>query len=151
MTELTVVPMTEEYLTVVAGMEQACFAVPWTQADLRAELDSKTAVFRVVLAGDTPAGYGGMHFVCGEGYIDNIAVLPAFRRHRVGDTVVAALLDYAQSHGGTFVTLEVRESNAPARALYAGLGFQPVGRRRGFYTKPNEDALLLTCTFPKST
>ena len=48
-----------------------------------------------------------------------------------------------------FLTLEVRPSNAAALALYRELGFQPVGRRRDFYTDPTEDALLLTKTFKK--
>lgn len=48
-----------------------------------------------------------------------------------------------------FLTLEVRPSNAAALALYRELSFQPVGRRRDFYTDPTEDALLLTKTFKK--
>ncbi len=47
------------------------------------------------------------------------------------------------------MTLEVRPSNEAALALYRELGFQPVGRRRDFYTDPTEDALLLTKTFKK--
>jgi ribosomal-protein-alanine N-acetyltransferase len=39
--------------------------------------------------------------------------------------------------------LEVRESNSAARALYASRGFLAVGRRRGYYRSPVEDALVL--------
>ena len=142
MIHLEVLPMAEKHIAAVAHMEQVCFSTPWTESGLRAELTSDTAVFRVVLADGVPAGYGGMHFVCTEGYIDNIAVLPEFRRHGIGQTTVQALLSYAQKHGGTFVSLEVRESNLPALALYQKLGFQQEGRRHGFYTKPTEDALI---------
>lgn len=142
-----IVPMAEEHILAVTQMEQVCFSVPWTEAGLRAELTSDTAVFRVALLNGVAAGYGGMHFVCGEGYIDNIAVLPAMRRHGIGEAVVQTLLNYAQSHNGHFVSLEVRESNVPAIALYTKLGFTKAGRRRSFYTQPSEDALILTRNF----
>lgn len=144
---LTVVPMAEEYINAVEQMEQACFSTPWTEDGLRAELTSDTAVFRVALLDGVPAGYGGMHFVCGEGYIDNIAVLPAMRQRGIGTIIVESLINFTETHNGIFVSLEVRESNAPAITLYTKLGFQENGRRRGFYTKPPEDALILTKSF----
>lgn len=144
---LTVVPMAEKHIKAVEEMEQACFPTPWTEDGLRAELTSDTAVFRVALLDGVPAGYGGMHFVCGEGYIDNIAVLPAMRQRGIGTIIVESLINFTETHNGIFVSLEVRESNAPAIALYTKLGFQENGRRRGFYTKPPEDALILTKSF----
>lgn len=146
--DLRIVPMQAAHIPALAAVERACFAVPWTQAGLRAELASSTAVFRVAVDGaGAVLGYGGMQFVCGEGYLDNVAVAPQHRGKGVGTAVVAALLGYARAHGGAFVTLEVRPSNAPALALYRGLGFVQAGRRRNFYSRPTEDALLLTHTF----
>lgn len=144
---LIVVPMAEKHIKAVEEMEQACFPTPWTEDGLRAELTSDTAVFRVALLDGVPAGYGGMHFVCGEGYIDNIAVLPAMRQRGIGTIIVESLINFTETHNGIFVSLEVRESNAPAITLYTKLGFQENGRRRGFYTKPLEDALILTKSF----
>jgi len=144
---LIVVPMAEKHIKAVEEMEQACFPTPWTEDGLRAELTSDTAVFRVALLDGVPAGYGGMHFVCGEGYIDNIAVLPAMRQRGIGTIIVESLINFTETHNGIFVSLEVRESNAPAITLYTKLGFQENGRRRGFYTKPPEDALILTKSF----
>ena len=92
-------------------------------------------------------GYAGMEFVCGEGYLDNVAVFPKARRQGAGRALVGALLTYAKAHGGSFVTLEVRPSNAAAIALYESLGFAEAGRRRHFYRDPMEDALLLTRRF----
>lgn len=146
---LIVVPMAEKHIKAVEEMEQACFPTPWTEDGLRAELTSDTAVFRVALLDGVPAGYGGMHFVCGEGYIDNIAVLPAMRQRGIGTIIVESLINFTETHNGIFVSLEVRESNAPAITLYTKLGFQETGRRRGFYTKPPEDALILTKSFSK--
>ena len=89
-------------------------------------------------------GYGGMHCAAGECYVDNIAVDPACRRQGVGTALVTALREAAKARGGEFLSLEVRPSNTGAVALYTGLGFQSVGRRKNFYTQPVEDALLLT-------
>ena len=63
---------------------------------------------------DEVLGYGGMHTVLGESYVDNIAVFPEFRGHDVGRTLMAALIEKARENGGVFITLEVRTSNLPA-------------------------------------
>ncbi|ARP51040.1 MULTISPECIES: ribosomal protein S18-alanine N-acetyltransferase [Caproicibacterium] len=144
---LKIVPMAEIHIAALAEIERLCFSAPWTEEGLRAELVCSTAVFQVALLEGIPVGYGGMHFVCGEGYIDNIAVLPSARRQGVGRRLVQTLLSYAESQNGAFVTLEVRESNLPALTLYRSLGFLPVGRRPHFYTHPEEAALLLTRRF----
>lgn len=146
MTEI--VPMAQAQLPALAAIERACFSTPWSEQALREELHSDTAVFRVALVDGQVAGYAGMHFVCGEGYVDNIAVAPAFRRRGLGEALVRSLLTYVQTRSGDFLTLEVRESNAPALALYHKLGFVQEGRRPRFYRNPQEDALLLTRRFP---
>ena len=64
-----------------------------------------------------------------------------------GIFLVAEQVARAKKKGLTFVTLEVRESNAPAIALYAGAGFAPVGTRKNFYSNPAENALLMTINF----
>ena len=92
-------------------------------------------------------GYGGMHTVLGESYVDNIAVFPEFRGHGVGRTLMAVLIEKARENGGVFITLEVRASNLPAIAMYRSLGFTEAGVRRNFYTEPREDALIFTLSF----
>ena len=78
-----------------------------------------------------------------------VAVMPAARRRGIGRTLVREMLARAETRGLSFVTLEVREHNDAAIALYAGEGFLPVGRRRGYYERPREDALLMTRFFIK--
>lgn len=60
--------------------------------------------------------------------------------------ILTELIRLVREQNGVFLTLEVRESNIPARRLYEKLGFSEAGRRRNFYTDPKEDALLLTLT-----
>ncbi len=69
----------------------------------------------------------------------NLAVAPGFRRRGVGRALVAELI--RRSRGDIF--LEVRASNLGALAFYAALGFQPAGRRSGYYQGPEEDAVVM--------
>ena len=73
----------------------------------------------------------------------NVAVAPDYRRQGVGEKLILALVDALKERGSHWLMLEVRQSNAPARALYAKLGFAEVGRRKNYYSKPREDALIL--------
>lgn len=146
---MKIVRMEKRHIPALVRLEAVCFSTPWTEAGLAAELSKDTAVFFVAEREETGEvlGYAGMEFVCGEGYLDNVAVFPNARRQGAGRALVGALLTYAKAHGGSFVTLEVRPSNAAAIALYESLGFAAAGRRRHFYRDPMEDALLLTRRF----
>jgi len=82
----------------------------------------------------------------GEAEILNLAVAPAARRRGLGRQLVESALEAARAARAEHVFLEVRESNATARAFYAGLGFAEAGRRHGYYREPAEDALVLSRT-----
>ena len=89
------------------------------------------------------AGYGGMWHVVTEGHITNIAVAPQYRRLGVGSAVVNRLLQTAKEKEMIGVTLEVRVSNAAAKALYEKHGFVSTGIRAKYYTDNNEDAYIM--------
>jgi ribosomal-protein-alanine N-acetyltransferase len=89
------------------------------------------------------AGYVFARRAADEAEILNLAVLAAHARRGVGTGLVDAVLGDLVDAGIVRVFLEVRESNAGARAFYDRLGFRPVGRRRGYYSKPREDAVVL--------
>jgi ribosomal-protein-alanine N-acetyltransferase len=139
--------MTEARLEAVARLERECFTDPWSVEALRSELVNPLSVFNVALIGEEVAGYAGMHDVAGEGYITNIAVGEAFRRMGVATALMDHFFEYAHTHKLKLITLEVRPSNASAISLYNKYGFVEVGRRREFYTRPREDALILTRAF----
>ena len=80
----------------------------------------------------------------GETEILNLAVAPDWRRRGIGQLLMQTALEGAASAGAGKVFLEVRESNAGARAFYSRLGFAESGRRPNYYREPSEDALLLS-------
>ena len=78
-----------------------------------------------------------------EAELLNLAVSRQSRRRGIGATLVEHAVREAEARGARAVFLEVRESNVAARALYASAGFDQVGRRKGYYQRPREDALIL--------
>ncbi len=138
----------------VLDIEDASFVDPWTEDAFLAALTLPHMHFLVV---EWPSAHGdatstGVATLGGyvlamalgvEGEIADIAVAPRARGQGIG----GALLDEATVRlvhtGVRTLFLEVRESNSAARALYDSRGFAPVGRRRGYYRHPSEDALVL--------
>jgi ribosomal-protein-alanine N-acetyltransferase len=80
--------------------------------------------------------------------IENVAVAANARRRGLGARLVGEFLDLARCQGARKVFLEVRESNAAARALYEKWAFLAEGRRAGYYSDPAEDALIYAFSFP---
>ena len=79
----------------------------------------------------------------GLGELESVAVDSAARRKGVGRALCEAVIDWCRGQGAEGMELEVRAGSAGAIALYSGLGFVVVGRRKGYYREPVEDALLM--------
>ena len=139
---MNITEMQEKHLPALAELEKQCFHAPWSEKMLREELGG--GIFLVAEQDGEVQGYVGCQTVLDEGYITNVAVSPDFRRRGAARLLIAELIARAKEKGLAFVTLEVRESNAPAIALYTGAGFVPVGKRKNFYSNPTENAVLMT-------
>jgi len=75
--------------------------------------------------------------------LENMAVLPAFRRRGAGSALLAALVAEARAQQAERILLEVRHSNQAAIRLYEQGGFELLGRRPGYYRDPIEEALIM--------
>lgn len=95
-------------------------------------------------------GYAGLELSAlgGEADIVNLAVDPAHRRHGVGRRLVGAARAFCRTRGVPLLWLRVRASNRGARAFYRRCGFRAVGRFRGYYDDPPEDAFLMALPRP---
>ena len=139
--------MTAAHLDEVAAIENDCFSHPWSRRSLESELQNETSRFLVAVEDGKVIGYIGMSAVIDEGYLFNAVVDSHYRKKGVGSALVRELVTWCQKHDFAFLTLEVRESNAPAIALYSRFGFVRVGERKNYYSDPAENALLMTKYF----
>ena len=140
---ISILPFKAEDAKDIAELEKLCFSSPWTSRMLTDSASLPYAVYYTAYVDGKIAGYAGMYAVSGEGTINNIAVFPAFRRRGVASALIEKLAERGKSLGLSKLTLEVRASNSAACALYEKNGFYRVGLRRGYYTAPKEDAVLL--------
>jgi ribosomal-protein-alanine N-acetyltransferase len=134
-------------LASVAVIERAAFSDPWSLRSFREALDSGSVYFACARSdAGSVLGYVVAWFVADQGEIANIAVAPDQRGRGVGRALLDAALGEAARRGIAAVFLEVRDSNQRARELYASRGFEEVGRRRRYYRRPVEDAIVLRRT-----
>ena len=139
---------TPAHLEGAANLERLCFpAAPWSAQSLELLTNDGIGVGYLLTdpADGSVVAYGGMLITVDEGQITNIAVHPDHRRHGYGAAILRALLRHAKDARLESVSLEVRPSNTAAVTMYRNAGFAEAGRRKAFYTKPTEDALVMVC------
>lgn len=144
MQKIDVDKMTENDILDAAELEKLCFSRPWSENAFKGALENENDYFICAKIGSRFAGYAGMYSAAGEGYIYNIAVHENFRKMKVGETLIQALLDYSKKINLDFLSLEVRSSNIPAIRLYEKCEFIKNGIRKNFYDSPKEDAVIMT-------
>ena len=128
----------------VQVVERASFPVPWPANAFRHELtQNKNAHYIVAREGDRIVGYAGLWLSLDEAHITTFAVLPDYRRRKIGERMLVALFDKSAKLGAEWMTLEVRASNLAAQKLYEKYGFRPAGIRRRYYSDNNEDAIIM--------
>lgn len=137
---ITIERMNEDHVAQVAALEKMIFSDAWSENSVRSELSNELSLWLVAVDGDTVAGYIGSQTVLGEADMLNLAVKPEYRRQGLGRQLVEELIRRLDAH---CLTLEVRVSNESAKTLYESMGFVQVGRRKNYYEKPKEDALIL--------
>jgi ribosomal-protein-alanine N-acetyltransferase len=138
--------MTSQHVAQVAALEKLCFADPWSENSVAAELEHDYSLWVVALEDDTVVGYVGAHISFEEADMMNVAVHPDHRRKGIAESVIDALIAQLKERGCAGLSLEVRASNIPAITLYEKMGFTQVGLRRNYYRNPKEDALILRKT-----
>jgi ribosomal-protein-alanine N-acetyltransferase len=136
---------TPDDLPAIAALERRTNAAAhWSEQQYQSILDGADPI-RVILVGDRQGELNSFlvaRVLGAEWELENIAVSAALQRQGVGTALLQAMMTEARSAAASSVLLEVRESNLPARRLYAKVGFAEEGRRKAYYRDPVEDAIL---------
>ncbi len=148
--DVTLEPMRRRHVRAVVAIEEQVYPRPWTPGLFLSELAMEgQRDYVVAKAGGKVIGYGGALYVLPDAHITTVAVDPAIQRRSVGTSLMVHRCRGASATGATALTLVVRVSNAPARALYQRFGFVPAGARKGYYPPAPgtggqpEDALVM--------
>lgn len=131
-------------LDAVMEIEEELFPVPWTKEGFFTFLTRDDAMFLVVEEKEKILGYCGLLMVLDEGDVLNVAVRKDRQREGIGNFLMESLLRLSSERGVNIIHLEVRKGNETAIRLYERLGFERDGLRKGYYTDPVEDAILMT-------
>ncbi len=144
---MKILEMTNEHLASVVKIEQNSFTHPWSEESFLSELKKDSSYKFVAVENDEVIGYAVMSCVLDEGSLLDIAVDENHRRKGVANSLLESLEKRADEQGLSFITLEVRASNQNAIAFYEKSGFEVVATRKNYYSKPIEDAILMTKYF----
>lgn len=135
---------TENDISAIEALENRCFASPWSYESLYHDIiENKLAFYLVAEEDGKVCGYVGVWKIFDEGHITNVAVAPEYRRRHIASAMLCSLTDILKDNGVCRYTLEVRSGNEPAKALYAMLGFEEAGVRKGYYEDNGEDAIIM--------
>jgi ribosomal-protein-alanine N-acetyltransferase len=139
--------MTKADLDAVVAIERDVHAHPWTRGNFADSIESGHHCW-VVHRGSEMVAYGVLTVAAGEAHLLNLSVARERQRRGLGLHMTRFLLKLAWDHGARAVFLEVRPSNAAARALYLRSGFAEIGRRRDYYPdgEGREDAIVMQVT-----
>jgi ribosomal-protein-alanine N-acetyltransferase len=138
--------MKEGDLPAVRTIEALSFSNPWSDDTFRGEIQNTPVSFPLVVIrrpGDEVVGYIVFWLIRNDVQVNNIAVHPGCRGLGLGEALMRFAIAKVRAAGAEFMTLEVRQSNTAALTLYKKLGFEILGTRKGYYTKPDEDAYMM--------
>lgn len=136
--------MLETDLPAVVAIETAGQPAPWSET-LLAECLTSGYQCHVAEQADTLVAFRIISRVLDEAHLLNIGVAPEHRRRGIARHLMEQAMTDCAADGAANLYLEVRAGNRPARALYEHLGFQVIGRRKGYYpaVEGREDAMLM--------
>ncbi len=138
--------MQEGDLPAVRVIEDLSFSNPWSDNTFRGEIQNTSISFPFVVVrrpADEVVAYIVFWQIRDDVQVNNIAVHPDYRSLGIAEALIQFAVAKVRGGGAAFMTLEVRQSNTAAVALYKKLGFEVMGVRKNYYTKPDEDAFVM--------
>lgn len=132
----------------LVAIEQAAHSSPWPDEVFDGELDLDWSYVWAVCerpGGDArPVAMIVFWVIHDEIHLLNVAVSPDHQRRGIATQLLERLAELGRKQQASFITLEVREHNGAAIALYESLGFAIIGQRERYYADTGEDALIMS-------
>ncbi len=129
----------------VMRIDRYSFSTPWSEESFLREIQNPSSVTLVAtLKSREVVGFICASCTAEEAEIKTLAVRADMRRRGVATALMKEAMRRLYNQGCKKVFLEVRVSNTAARRLYEKLGFRIVGVRRGYYIRPEEDAVVMS-------
>lgn len=141
LSDLRIYEMTEADAPAASALEQECFPDAWSPESMADTIRGRASYYLGAELDGIFVGFVGVQVVIDEGDILRIAVRTSERGRGIGSLLLEEL--WRRTPQVTRWTLDVRESNMPAQALYRKFGFTAVGKRKKYYHQPEEDALVM--------
>ncbi len=142
---VTVRKMDLSDLSAVQEISDQSFSTPWSLSSFEYEIANKDAVLKVAEKNSLIIAYVCISSFLYVTHVMDIAVISEYCRKGIGTLLLfEALREIREARPDTeHITLEVRESNIAAIKLYEKSGFRATGRRTNYYTKPDEDGIIM--------
>ena len=137
-----IVRITTENLPFLKSLEEKLFSDPWSMAALESWLEQKGARGYLLTEDKSPLAYALFQSTLDEGELLRCGVLPEQKRKGYGFSLISQAITEEKKSEIRRIFLEVRSENLPAKNLYEKLGFALVGKRKNYYQKPTDDALI---------
>jgi len=142
--QLSLVEITAADLPQIQIIDRACLGGFWSLQGYIQEIERPNShLMAVVNTEKVILGFGCLWAILEEAHITMMAVRPEYQGQGLGKYVVWGLLEKAWSQGLEWATLEVRESNRAAIALYQKFDFEIIGKRPKYYEITQEDAIVM--------
>ena len=139
-----IVAMRRRHLREVLRIEEEEYVRPWSNALFVSEMAQRSSrSYTVAQVGGSVVGYTGLMLVDDQGHVNTLTVDHAWQRKGIASLLLVDLARTAVRLKVRHLTLEVREHNEPAKALYTKFGFAPIGIRKNYYEETNEDAIVM--------
>ncbi|MEZ9596987.1 ribosomal protein S18-alanine N-acetyltransferase [Shewanella sp. 10N.261.52.F9] len=128
----------------MAAVAARAHSHPMSEATIRSCFGHLYTSFGVI-EDDTLCGFAILHQIFEDATLMDICVDPACQGKGFGKALLSRVIAAATAKGAEILLLEVRQSGTTARALYAALGFETTGVRKGYYKTDtgSEDAILM--------
>ncbi len=129
-------------IDLILAIQKDNFADGWNASQLLSGFESGNLIAIALQDGGKTVGLITYTLVIDTADIEGVVVLSSERKKGYGKELVERALLELKASGAVNALLEVRESNAPAIALYRSCGFKSIATRAKYYSD-GESAVVM--------